>query len=124
MLRRLTPDSKPDLLSLGNRAQLNLPGMHFLTEKVLSLDQVQRISLTAIGLSQSHAKAEELKAIHIALAGFIMVRSDHAELCWSAFNERKQMQRLKSDMSTAGLKDNSMGESTEASLRYSGALSA
>ena len=73
--------------------QLNMPGMHFLTERVLSVDQVQRLALIAIGLSQTHAKSETIKPIHLALASFVTTRSDHAVKAWSDFNGMKQAKR-------------------------------
>lgn len=116
MLRRLRPDDHLNLLSVEARGQLNMPGMHFLTEKVLSLDQGQRLVLIAIGLSQSHAIADSVKPIHVALAGFTMTRSKHAELSWAAFRERKQARKSKSDFGSGFAKDGADGQSGEARI--------
>jgi len=67
--------------------KLELPGTHILSEKVLPQDQVQRLVLTAIGLSQSHAKADAITHIHIALATAILARADHAVHSWTSFRD-------------------------------------
>jgi SpoVK/Ycf46/Vps4 family AAA+-type ATPase len=95
MLRRLNPGAEIDITSPKARLQMNLPGTHFLTEKVLSLDEVQRLSLVALGLTQSYAEADALCPLHIALAAFITARNDHIMQCWSAFKERKDGAKIK-----------------------------
>lgn len=116
MLRRLKPDDQVNLLNAEARAQLNMPGMHFLTEKVLSLDQVQRLVLIAIGLTQSHAVADTVKPIHIALAGFVMTRSEHAEAAWTTFREQKQVKKSKLDANGASAKVTANGQSIESRM--------
>jgi DNA polymerase III delta prime subunit len=82
--------------SLGTSAleasfkQLHLPGTHILSEKVLPQEQVQRLVLTAIGLSQSHAQADAITPIHIALATAILARADHAVHSWTSFRDVQQ----------------------------------
>ncbi|GAB7334042.1 hypothetical protein MBLNU13_g06132t1 [Cladosporium sp. NU13] len=70
--------------------KLELPGTHILSEKVLPQDQVQRLVFTAIGLSQSHAKADAITHIHIALATAILARADHAVHSWTSFRDTQQ----------------------------------
>lgn len=70
--------------------QLHLPGTHILSEKVLPQEQVQRLVLTAVGLSQSHAKADAITPIHIALATAILARADHAVHSWTSFRDTQQ----------------------------------
>jgi DNA polymerase III delta prime subunit len=82
--------------SLGTTAletafkQRRMPGTHILSEKVLPQEQVQRLVLTAIGLSQSHAKADAITPIHIALATAILARADHAVHSWTSFRDAQQ----------------------------------
>lgn len=90
MLRKLRPEDSIDL-SVEAYDQLNLPGMHFLTERVLPAEQVQRLVLIAIGLAQTHARSERVEPIHVALAGFVAARSDHAVKAWASFNRMEQM---------------------------------
>lgn len=77
MLRRLAPSSDL-MLSKDRSAQklVGLSGFGFLRETVLSLDDVQRLVLIAIGLAQTHVVADKLEAYHIGLARVIMTRSD------------------------------------------------
>lgn len=70
--------------------QLNLPGTHILSERVLPQEQVQRLVLTAIGLSQSHAKADAITPIHIALATATLARADYAVHTWTSFRDNQQ----------------------------------
>ena len=90
MLRRISPKSNVDLYSSRAHKQLNLNGMHFLSERVLSLDEIQRLSLTAIGFSQSYAEADELCPLHVVLAALVIARNDHVMLHYPAFKERKE----------------------------------
>jgi len=84
MLRRLRPSQQFNLLSGNARNQMSLQGTHLLTEKVLSLDHVQRLALTAIGLSQSHAQSETVAPIHIALATLITANCDNSTRHWTS----------------------------------------
>ncbi|KAK0973520.1 hypothetical protein LTR54_017327 [Friedmanniomyces endolithicus] len=59
-----------------------LRGTHALAEKVLSLDEVQRLVLTAIGLAQSYARSDSVQPIHIALAVFLNSHIDHVLREW------------------------------------------
>lgn len=83
MLRRLQPGNCTDLLRRSSRDEMALRGTHVLTEKILSLDAVQRIVLTAIGLTQSHAASDKVQPIHIALATYITGRADRVVQQWS-----------------------------------------
>jgi hypothetical protein len=67
--------------------QLYIPGTHILSERVLPQDQIQRLVLTAIGLSRSYAKSDEITPIHIALATAVLSRADHAVHSWTSFHD-------------------------------------
>lgn len=70
--------------------QLYMPGTHILSEKVLPQEQVQRLVLTAIGLSKTHAQADEITPIHVALATAILARADHTVHSWTSFRDDQQ----------------------------------
>ncbi|KAK5175070.1 uncharacterized protein LTR77_000207 [Saxophila tyrrhenica] len=99
MLRRMRPGYDVDMCSAAARKQLNLPGMHFLTERVLTLDQVQRLALAAVGLQHSYVKAEGVQPVHVALAAFITTRTDHVQHCWSLNKEKMRADKIKTDSS-------------------------
>ncbi|KAK3691893.1 hypothetical protein LTR37_018386 [Vermiconidia calcicola] len=111
MSRRLSPQSDVDLSSVKARKQLDMPGMHFITERVLPLDQVQRLALMAVGLSQLHAKADAVQPIHLALAAYVTIRSDHVVRSWSSFKNKKQGKPSKSDSMGNDNANKSEGES-------------
>lgn len=67
--------------------KLHIPGTHILSEKTLPQDQIQRLVLTAIGLSKSHAKAETVTPVHVALATAILAKADHAVHSWTSFRD-------------------------------------
>ena len=94
MLRRLRPHDDFEAFSPAAHAQLNMPGMRFLTERILSLDQVQRLALVAIGLSQVHTKAGTVQPLHVTLAGFLRSRSDASVQAWSQYHQRKNTARI------------------------------
>ncbi|KAK5120308.1 hypothetical protein LTR85_006514 [Meristemomyces frigidus] len=108
MLRRLKPDYDTDLLAHEARNQMALRGTYVLTEKVLSLDEVQRIVLTAIGLTQSHAQSDTVKPIHIALATYITTRVNQV-VQWSSHDRMSKLLR-----SRAGSKGKEGSEGAEA----------
>ena len=95
MLRRISSKSNVDLSSSQARKLLNLNGMRFLSERVLSLDEVQRLSLMATGFAQSYAEADELCPLHVVLAALVMMRNDHVMQCYPAFKERKEESKVK-----------------------------
>ena len=97
MLRRMRPNDDINVIGSAARKQLNLPSTHFLTERVLPLDQVQRLALLAVGLAQFHAKADKVRPVHIALAAFISQRSDHVNHSWSVLKDKKQKKQSTSD---------------------------
>ena len=86
MLRRLRPNHETDLLSHEARDQMALSGTHVLTEKVLSLDETQRVVLMAVGLAQSHAQSDIVRPVHIGLATYISMRVDQIVQQWSSNN--------------------------------------
>jgi DNA polymerase III delta prime subunit len=90
MLNRLGHRSLRTSALEASFKKLTLPGTHILSEKVLPQEQVQRLVLTAIGLSQSHAKADAITPIHIALATAILARADHAVHSWTSFRDTQQ----------------------------------
>jgi hypothetical protein len=70
--------------------QLHIPGTHILSERVLPQDQIQRLVLTAVGLSQSYAKSDQISPIHIALATAVLSRADHAVHSWTSFSDAQR----------------------------------
>ncbi|KAI7089072.1 AAA-domain-containing protein [Hortaea werneckii] len=83
MLRRLRPSTESDLLSHEAREQMSLQGSRLLSERVLTLDEVQRVVLTAVGLSRSYAQSEDIKPVHVALAAYTTMRVDEAVQNWN-----------------------------------------
>ncbi|KAF2161766.1 hypothetical protein M409DRAFT_69570 [Zasmidium cellare ATCC 36951] len=86
MLQRLRPADSFDLFSAQSQSQLRLAGNELLGQTVLPFDQVQRLVLTAIGLSQTHAQSDVVNASHIGLAVFVAGRADRAHRAWSDHN--------------------------------------
>ncbi|SMR45167.1 unnamed protein product [Zymoseptoria tritici ST99CH_3D1] len=86
MLRRLRPDDATDLFSETAQKQLQLAGTPVLAQKVLPLDQVQRLVLTAIGLSKTHARSQAVNASHIGLAALVIGQADRNAREWTKFN--------------------------------------
>jgi len=91
MLRRLGHGELGTSALEASFKQLYLPGTHILGERVLPQDQVQRLVLTAVGLSQSYAKSDEIAPIHIALATAVLSRADHAVHSWTAFSDTQRV---------------------------------
>jgi len=90
MLRRLGHGELNTSTLEASFKQLYLPGTHILSERVLPQEQVQRLVLTAIGLSQSYAKSDQISLIHIALATGVLARADHAVHSWTAFSDTQR----------------------------------
>ena len=101
MLSRLGHDLQSTAIAESFQ-KLHMPGTHILSEKVLPQDQIQRLVLTAVGLSQSHARAQQIAPIHIALATAVLARADHAVHSWTSFNERQRMGRATTKGGQAG----------------------
>ncbi len=97
MLGRMRPEDNVDMCSAAARKQLNLDGMYFLAERVLSQDQVQRLALTAVGLAETHAKSDTVYPLHVALAGFINSRSDHMLHCCNLLKDKLRADDAKSE---------------------------
>ena len=96
MMRRLRPGEESvatDYRAGGpsTRAQLALEGTHGLTERVLSLDQVQRLALTAIGLAETHARAGKVQPIHLALSAIVTGRVDQIVQTWESNDRMSRM---------------------------------
>lgn len=90
MLKRLRPGEPLDLFTEGSQRQLCLAGSHILSQKVLSLNHVQRLLLTAIGLSQTHAQSETINASHIGLAALITGQADRNARAWTTYSYGKE----------------------------------
>ena len=116
MMRRLIQDADVDLSSVKSQAQLTALGTNSLAEKVLSMDQVQRLVLTAIGFSQLHAKADAVQPIHVSLAAAITARGDHILQAWTSYKDRQQARKSGSDLGNGDGKDNLDAGSTEARM--------
>lgn len=90
MLRRLRPEDPIDLFTETSQRQLCLAGSQILSQKVLSLNHVQRLLLTAIGLSQTHAQSTAINASHIGLAALITGQADRNARAWTSFSFGKE----------------------------------
>ncbi|TKA82719.1 hypothetical protein B0A55_01287 [Friedmanniomyces simplex] len=83
MLSRLRPGQAIDFRAASTLAQLKLRGtMAVLAERVLSLDHIQRLVLTAIGLAETHAKSDIVQPVHIALATVLTGHVDQIVQAW------------------------------------------
>lgn len=89
MMRRLGHDLDSRTMEESFR-ELKMPGTHILSEKILPQGEMQRLVLTAIGLSKSHANSDSVTPIHIALATAILSKADHAVHSWTSFQEAQQ----------------------------------
>ncbi|KAK5712723.1 hypothetical protein LTR15_011715 [Elasticomyces elasticus] len=87
MLSRLKPGQVPDLRAKSTLEQMKIKGTAALGERVMSLDQVQRLVLTAIGLAETHAKSDVVQPVHIALATALTTHVDAVVQTWNS-NDR------------------------------------
>ncbi|GAB7362569.1 hypothetical protein MBLNU230_g2885t1 [Neophaeotheca triangularis] len=87
MLRRLAPGSNM-MLSKDSSARkiVGRSGLGFLKETVLSLDDVQRLVLIAVGLAQTYVVTDKVEPYHIGLARIAMTRSDRFLREWQPIN--------------------------------------
>ncbi|KAI5369130.1 Putative AAA+ ATPase domain, ATPase, AAA-type, core, AAA ATPase, AAA+ lid domain-containing protein [Septoria linicola] len=90
MLRSLRPGESVDLFTESAQRQLRF-GDDILGKKVMSFDMIQRIVLTAIGLSEVHAVSETINASHIGLATMITRQAAQTERDWSDHIRQKQL---------------------------------
>ncbi|KAK4903186.1 hypothetical protein LTR27_000114 [Elasticomyces elasticus] len=87
MLSRLKPGQVADLRAKSTLEQMKIKGTVALGERVTSLDQVQRLVLTAIGLAETHAKSDVVQPVHIALATALTAHVDAVVQTWNS-NDR------------------------------------
>nr|POE54210.1 atpase family aaa domain-containing protein 1 [Quercus suber] len=83
MFDRLRPGSTLDLFDPKVRSQLQILGSQGLSQKVLPFDQVQRLVLMAIGLSQSYALSEQVTLAHFMMATFMVAKIDRVARQWN-----------------------------------------
>lgn len=106
MLGRIRPGEPIDLFTKASQRQLRLAESQILSQKVLSLNHVQRLLLTAIGLSQTHAQSEVVNASHIGLAALITGQADRNARAWTTYSygkeERQDIAESKDKLETAG----------------------
>ncbi|KAF2860890.1 AAA-domain-containing protein [Piedraia hortae CBS 480.64] len=76
MLRRLVQGYDGDLLSEAARKQMTIPGTRILSERVLSMDQIQRLVLIAVGLKLTYLKSAHIAPLHIGLAALTMTQNN------------------------------------------------
>ncbi|KAK3675174.1 phenylalanyl-tRNA synthetase alpha subunit, mitochondrial [Recurvomyces mirabilis] len=112
MLRRLRPGQEVDLLSKSAQAQMSLRGTYVLGEKVLTLDQVQRLVLTAIGLAETHAKADTIQPAHLALAIHLTSNVDQVVQTWTSSDRMSKLPK--------SMQPGSKGKSGESDSKESG----
>ncbi|KAK5678968.1 hypothetical protein LTS10_008623 [Elasticomyces elasticus] len=87
MLSRLKPGQVADLRAKRTLEQMKIKGTAALGERVMNLDQVQRLVLTAIGLAETHAKSDVVQPVHIALATALTAHVDAVVQTWNS-NDR------------------------------------
>ncbi|KAK0354810.1 hypothetical protein LTR29_013465 [Friedmanniomyces endolithicus] len=84
MLSRLRPGQAIDFRASSTIQQMKLKGtMPILGERVLPLDQIQRVVLTAIGLAETHAQSDVVRPVHIALATVVTAHVDKLVQAWT-----------------------------------------
>lgn len=110
MLRRTRPEDSIDLFSESSKALLDLAGSRILSTKVLPFDQVQRVVLTALGFSRTHAISEAVTAGHIGLAAFMTTITDRLNREWTDM----KFKSMTSTTPDAEVKDGSEGSSSHA----------
>jgi SpoVK/Ycf46/Vps4 family AAA+-type ATPase len=85
MLRHLDPVVSRDLTD-PERRNISLPfntsEPNGYLDRVLSFDEVHRISLTAIGIHRSQQESTQLSPVHISLAMQLIDSSDDAKFSW------------------------------------------
>jgi ATP-dependent 26S proteasome regulatory subunit len=89
MLKSLRPGHTIDMFTESAQHQLVF-GEDPLSKKVLSFDRIQGIVLTAIGLSDGHAVAEQINASHVGLATMIHVKAAQTNRMWDAHQASKE----------------------------------
>nr|OQO26020.1 hypothetical protein B0A51_08133 [Rachicladosporium sp. CCFEE 5018] len=114
MLRRL---SQPDLTirdCTNKLAALRLPGTNILSEKVLNQDMIQRLVLTAIGLTQTLLIADVMQPIHLGIATAILARADHSTHAYLSWQHRPVSATIKPSTRGASTSSADLKTPTEA----------
>ena len=88
MLSSLRPGHTVDLFTESSQRQLRF-GDDVLGKKVMSFDMIQRIVLTAIGLSEVHAVSEHINSSHVGLATMITKQAAQTERDWADYQRQK-----------------------------------
>lgn len=97
MLRSLRPGHTIDLFTETAQRHLSF-GDDVLGKKVMSFEMIQRIVLTAIGLSEVHAVAEHINASHVGLATMITRQAAQTERDWTDYQRVKGSQGPPADL--------------------------
>ncbi|CAK3956830.1 ATPase family AAA domain-containing 1 [Lecanosticta acicola] len=110
MLRQMRPEDAVDLFSDGAQRQLKLVNHNLLGQKVLSFDLVQRLVLTAIGLSRTYMESDVVNAGHLALAAYVTTMSDQKERDWMSMKSHASTSATHVDPETKeGLSADTLG---------------
>ncbi|KAK3072936.1 hypothetical protein LTR53_005894 [Teratosphaeriaceae sp. CCFEE 6253] len=91
MMTRLRPDDAPldhDALALIQSALRVTDRLH---RRVLSLDQVQRLVLTAVGLAETHAQSAVVQPVHVAMAATVTGKADQVVAMWVTHDRMSKM---------------------------------
>lgn len=99
MLSRLRPGHTVDLFTETSQRQLRF-GDDVLGKKVMSFDMIQRIVLTAIGLSEVHAFAKHINASHVGLATMITKQAAQTERDWTDYQRHNGIKGPFPDLNT------------------------
>ncbi|KAM3418283.1 hypothetical protein BST61_g4284 [Cercospora zeina] len=90
MFDSLRPGESIDLFTEAAQRQLKF-GDDILGKKVMSFDMVQRIVLTAIGLSEVHAVSTQVNASHIGLATMVARQAAQVERDWADYVRNRDL---------------------------------
>lgn len=89
MLNSLRPGDTVDLFTAPAQRQLR-GADDVLSKEVMTFDMIQRIVLTAIGLSEVHAVADHVNASHVGLATTITRQAAQTERDWTEHQRLKE----------------------------------
>lgn len=111
MLRKLKRSGDAlNLIDVKARSHVSgMDGTRWMSEKVLSMDEVQRLAMTAVGLSQGQLQSESVQPMHVALAAVVMRRNDAIAQSWYehlrnlAETSRAKAEMVRDDLTSEGL---------------------
>ncbi|KAK6435996.1 hypothetical protein LTR95_007817 [Oleoguttula sp. CCFEE 5521] len=103
--------SYPRIVEINMR---HIRSTHILSEKVLNQDMIQRLVLTAIGLTQTHLIADVMQPIHLGIATAILARADHSTHAYLSWQHRPVSATIKPSTRGASTSSADLKTPTEA----------